>query len=89
MIQKWRVKLLNWLLWEMRERINNSESNTHTLIQQLEARIKDLEEAYAQDPRRAEIAKEKAEAPQVMGGFVPRSKRIRAWEEQRRAQPKE
>lgn len=54
----------------------------------LEKRIDDLEKAYANDPRRLEIAKEKAEAPKAMGGFIPRSKRVAIWEGERRAKPK-
>ena len=61
---------------------------TKEKLEELFQRVETLEQAYAQDPRRAEIAKEKAEAPQVMGGFTPRSKRIREWESQHRAQPK-
>lgn len=54
----------------------------------LKDRVQALEDAYAADPRRAEIAKEKAEQTNHLPGFTPRSKRIATWEGQRKAEPK-
>lgn len=87
-----RNKLRSWLeLPEMQDQldmIEKLERSDDEQIRLLKGRIEELESAYAVDPRRAEIAKEKADKLNVVPGFTPRSKRIATWEGQRRAEPK-
>ena len=91
--EKARTWLRDWLgvktidLSDLYEALMDSDGHLVN-VGELEARVKALQDAYAEDPRRKEIEKEKAEAPTVMGGFRPRSARIRAWEQDRKAKPK-
>lgn len=100
MIKEWinllRVRLHLWLVAEpirlstvaMRKEWLDDLSVVIDEQNKLKDRVQALEEAYAADPRRAEIAKEKAEQPNHIAGFTPRTKRIAAWQDQRRAEPK-
>lgn len=88
-----RAKLRDWLgvkdvdLSQIYSALRDQSGNMIDTLD-LKLRIETLETAYAADPRRAEIAKEKAEQPNHIAGFTPRSKRIAAWQDQRRAEPK-
>jgi len=83
-LKAWR----DWLLRNPYEFVRKEQYRFDEQLETLTKRMDDLEAAYAADPRRAEIAKEKAEQPNHIAGFTPRSKRIAAWEGQRKAEPK-
>lgn len=99
LIRKLRRWMLKWLdvpdyrevqsllTQETDRRLEHDRLNSESIIE-LTARVETLENAYANDPRRAEIEKQKAEQPITMGGFTPRSKRIAVWQAERRAKPK-
>jgi hypothetical protein len=93
--------LLNWMRAKLRAWLGVKDVDLKDLYdalmdkdgqlvrsEHLRDRLDELAEAYAKDPRRIEIAKEKAEKLNVVPGFTPRSARISRWEADRKATPK-
>jgi hypothetical protein len=93
--------LLNWLRAKLRAWLGVKDISLNDIFEaimdkqghfirseDLRDRLDELAEAYAKDPRRIEIAKEKAEKLNVVPGFTPRSARISRWEADRKATPK-